>query len=142
MPASRLAVERWRTAGKQPRTLSGSRPQGGCRAGDAENILGQVDFSPFALDIVATMCYNVATECRRCLFLKNTVIRFRCTGEEREMIERMARESGRTLTDFLLHLCYLENARYVQASISPDEFAEWLDAEGNLDDIDRKRLAD
>lgn len=70
------------------------------------------------IDSVATTVYNVATGGDR---MKDTVIRFRCTADDRAMIERMARNSGRTLTDFILHLCYTENARCQCQSVVPLE---------------------
>lgn len=56
---------------------------------------------------------------------KDQVIRFRCSLEERAMVEGLARGEGKTLSEFLLGLCYREEVRRVQSVTSPDEFEEW-----------------
>lgn len=70
--------------------------------------------------------------------LRNDVIRFRCSPEEREMVESLAASEGKTLSQYLLDMCYMEQARRIQSVTSPDEFEAWY--QQFLDDPKRKRV--
>lgn len=62
------------------------------------------------------MWYNVATGYRKrgSIMKKNTVVRFRCTPEERKIIEDHARNDGLTLSEYLLHLVMLDQKRRIR----------------------------
>ena len=66
------------------------------------------------LDFVATMWYNVATEREVSKMKKSTVVRFRCTPEERKIIEDHARNDGLSLSEYLLRLVMLDQKRRIK----------------------------
>lgn len=70
---------------------------------------------------------------------KDQVIRFRCTPAQRKMVEDLARNDGKSLSQFLLDLCYREEARRIQSVTSDNEFAEWYGT--LLSDPKREKVA-
>jgi len=54
---------------------------------------------------------------------KNQVVRFRCTGDQRKLIEALARNEGLNLSEFLLRLVDDEAHRRRKSVMSPDEIA-------------------
>lgn len=62
---------------------------------------------------------------------KTTVVRFRCTPEERKVIEDHARNDGLTLSEYLLRLVMLDQKRRIrEADFQAYELLMATDEEG------------
>lgn len=61
---------------------------------------------------------------------KNQVVRFRCTSDQRKLVEDLARNDGLTLSEFLLRLVDEEAHRRRKSVMSPDEIAAEYGSDG------------
>lgn len=52
---------------------------------------------------------------------KTDLVRFRCTSEERKLIEDFARNDAKTLSEFLLTLVYQEKYKRMKSVMNQDE---------------------
>lgn len=69
---------------------------------------------------------------------KTDLVRFRCTPEERKLIEDLARNDARTLSDFLLNLVYQEQNKRIKSVTSIDEFEDDIFSFEYIDDMNRE----